>query len=125
MMWLYREDAPLEPEDRGPGVGRVLYWLASTNRRRDPGVCDRRFVYQLGARSSDPAHHGFHSRSGGVADRNNRDFFGRARNFCCVCWLVIGLLLCEAEIYGTAFPGESSLHLTGHQLVVVSLLPSD
>jgi hypothetical protein len=30
MIWLYHEDAPWEPENRGPGAGRVLYWLAST-----------------------------------------------------------------------------------------------
>jgi hypothetical protein len=30
MIWLYHEDAPSEPENRGPGAGRVLYWLAST-----------------------------------------------------------------------------------------------
>jgi hypothetical protein len=29
MFWLYHEDASWEPEDRSPGAGRVLYWLAS------------------------------------------------------------------------------------------------
>jgi hypothetical protein len=30
MILLYHEDAPWEPENRGPAAGRVLYWLAST-----------------------------------------------------------------------------------------------
>jgi hypothetical protein len=30
MKSLYHGDAPWEPEDRGPGAGRVLYWLACT-----------------------------------------------------------------------------------------------
>lgn len=30
MMCLYREDAPWEPDRRGLGLGRGLYWLAST-----------------------------------------------------------------------------------------------
>jgi hypothetical protein len=29
MKSLYHGDAPWEPEDRGPGAGRVLYWLAT------------------------------------------------------------------------------------------------
>lgn len=29
-MRLYHRDAPWEPEDRRPGLGRLLYWLAST-----------------------------------------------------------------------------------------------
>jgi hypothetical protein len=30
MKSLYHGDTPWEPEDRGPGAGRVLYWFAST-----------------------------------------------------------------------------------------------